>query len=257
MRLICWIVLVMAPVAAAQEIVLKAERMAHMLVLKEVYLSGQGPFRMLIDSGASSCAIRPSLARKLGLHPAYAVELETAAGVKRVPAVRLDELRIGTVRNRDVEALVTEIESSRVDGVLGQSWLAQHDYLLDFRSSRLVLNAAAPEHGVTTALRSSDGRPQIAADVNGRSQDLVVDSGTSDLILFGRSRFANPVELVTNSGSVEAETGSSRVKIGSNFSRLMTSAAVDASPRPGLLPAAAFASVYVSNRNGVVVLVPR
>ena len=120
----------------------------------------------------------------------------------------------------------------------------------------VTLNAAAPERGLIAALRSSDGRPQISVDVNGNRQDLVVDSGASALILFGRSSFVNPVKLVTNSRSLEAESGNSRVKIGSNFSRLMPSAAVDASPRPGLLPAAALASVYVSNRHGVVVLAP-
>jgi hypothetical protein len=36
----------------------------------------------------------------------------------------------------------------------------------------------------------------------------------------------------------------------------MPTVEVNASPTSGLLPAAAFASVYISNRDGVVVLVP-
>jgi hypothetical protein len=108
---------------------------------------------------------------------------------------------------------------------------------------------------VTAALRSSDGRPEISAEVNGR-QELVVDSGASALILFEPSPLMGRAAAVTNSGSVEAVTGSARVTFGGAYTRLMTTAQVSASPRPGLLPAAAFGSVYISNRDGIVVLVP-
>ena len=61
-----------AALPAAEEIALKADRVAHVLVLKDVYLNGQGPFRMMIDTGAASCLVRPAIARRLGLRPVYA-----------------------------------------------------------------------------------------------------------------------------------------------------------------------------------------
>ena len=106
------------------------------------------------------------------------------------------------------------------------------------------------------ALRSSDGRPEISAEVDGKHQALVVDSVASALILFGWRGQMTQVTAVTNGGSVEAGTGRARVTIGGAYSRVMDMAGVSASPRPGLLPAAAFGSVYVSNRDGIVVLVP-
>ena len=242
--------------SAAEEIALKADRVEHVLVLKQVYLNDQGPFRMMIDTGAASCLIRPAFAKRLGLFPVYAVEQETVAGVKRVPTAMFDDVRIGLVSDHRVEVMITDVKLPGVDGVLGQSWLVRHDYLLDYRGRRLVLDASAPERGVRAALRTSDGRPGISADVNGRRQDLVVDSGASVLILFGRSAVAGGSMVLTNSGSVEAETGSARVTIGGSYNRVLTTAEFSAPPQPGLLPAAAFNSVYISNRDGLVVLVP-
>ncbi len=255
MKRICLILLMSAALAAAQEIV-KADRVAHVLVLKEVYLNGQGPFRMMVDTGAASCMIRPSVAKRLGLRPAYAVEQVSLAGAKRVPAAILDDLRIGTVRNRGLEVIITDVSLPDVDGVVGQNWLLQHDYLLDYRGRRLVVDPLEPERGIREALRSSDGRPEIEAEVNGRRQELVVDSGASVLVLFGQSAQADQATLLTNGGSLEAGTGRARVMIGAGHSRLLPAARVNASITKGLLPAAAFASVYISNRNGVVVLVP-
>lgn len=256
MRPVCLILLTSAALSAAQEVALKADRVAHVLVLKEVYLNSQGPFHMMVDTGAASCLIRPAVAERLGLRSVYAVEHETVGGVKRVPAAILDDLRIGSVDDQGIEIMITDVKLPGLDGVLGQSWLLRHDYLLDYRGRRMVLDGSEPGRGIRAALRSSDGRPSIAAEVDGRRQDLVVDSGASVLVLFGRSPLVSPAMLVTNGGSVEAGTGRARITIGGIYTRLMPTVEVNASPTLGLLPAAAFASVYISNRDGVVVLVP-
>jgi predicted aspartyl protease len=252
----CLILLMSAALPAADEIALKAERVEHVLVLKQVYLNEHGPYRMMIDTGAASCLIRPAIAKRLGVRPAYAVEHATIAGVKRVPVVILDNLRVGPASDQAVEAMVTDVELPGVDGVLGQSWLVRHDYLLDYRGRRLVLNAPAPEGGVSAELRSADGTPEISTEVNGRRQELVVDSGASNLILFRPSALSSTTAVATNGGSFEARIGSASVRIGGVYTRLMTAVNVDAPPRPGLLPAASFGSVYVSNRHGVVILLP-
>jgi len=159
MRTACLIFLLSATLSATPEIAVKADRVAHTLVLKEVYLNGQGPFHMMVDTGAASCLIRASVANKLRLRAVYAVEQETVAGVKRVPAAILDEVRVGSASDQGVEVLMTDVALAGIDGVLGQSWLARHDYLLDYRGRRLVLDAASPGRGISAQLRSSGGRP--------------------------------------------------------------------------------------------------
>jgi predicted aspartyl protease len=212
---------------------------------------------MMIDTGNASSLLRPSVARKLGLRCTGSLEQVTAAGVRRVPAALLDEVRAGNVIDKLVEVMVADVEVSGVDGVLGQSWLLRHDYLLDYRHRRLVLNATPPAGGVKALLRSSDGRPAILAEVDNRRQELLVDSGAQLLVLYEHGVVVAQARLLTNGEPAPAEICSAKVAIGPNYFRKMTAAKVNPSSQTlGLLPAAAFGSVYVSNRDGVVVLIP-
>lgn len=249
-------VLLCTTLAASAETTLKVDRLTHVFVLRDVYLDGHGPYRMMIDTGAGACTVPPWIAKQIGLNSIASVGRQTAAGVERVPVGVLDVVQVGFVREKNVKVLVTNIDMKGVDGVLGANWLGDHDYLLDYHHNRLVLEPPEPAGGVRAPLRLIDGLPAISAQVNGRSQDLIVDSGAQTLVVFGNSRSVNRTMLFTNSGALEASTGESRVTIGEDFSRRMRTAEVNSSPRPGLLPAASFSSIYISNRDGVVVLTP-
>jgi hypothetical protein len=237
---------------------LRADRIRDFLVLKEVYLNEKGPYRMMIDTGNSSSILRPEVAGPLGLHSTYDVEVENATGVRRADAAVVNVIRIGSVRDENVPVIITNVRLPGVDGILGQSWLRRHDYLLDYQKRRLVLDPAAPPEGIRTALISTDGRPQVSAEINGHREQLIVDSGTSVLVLFGEKLFIpiSSSRLVTNGGSMEGSSGSARVIIGQGFNRRMNIVTVNAPRRPGLLPATLFREVYFSNRDGVVVLTP-
>jgi hypothetical protein len=151
--------------------------------------------------------------------------------------------------------MVGPVTLDGVDGVLGQSWLARHDYLLDYRNGRMVLDGAAPESGARMNLRSVDGRPAVAARVDGVAQDLVVDSGADVLVLFGRGQHAGGSAFLTNGQSGTAELGSARVALGDSGEQRMKAAHVSSTQLSGgLLPAVFFRVVYISNRGGVVVL---
>jgi predicted aspartyl protease len=242
------------------EVTLPLHRAGLTLILETVYLNGQGPFRMMIDTGNASSLIRPQVAQKLGARAAYSVEQVTSAGVRRVPVMVIDRLTVGPVIDRQIEAMVGALAMvgamDGVDGVLGQSWLVRHDYLLDYRNRRLVLDGAAPEGAMRTDLRSVDGRPAVAALVDGVALDLVVDSGADIVVLFDHKlRSAREATLLTNGQSAGAELGSARVALGGSREQRMAVARVN-SPllSGGLLPANAFRSVYVSNRDGFVEL---
>ncbi len=181
----------------------------------------------------------------------------TPAGVRRHPAALLDEVRAGNVIDKTVEIMIADAPVPGVDGVLGQTWLLRHDYLLDYRNHRLVLDGAPPAGGVRAELRSGDGRPAILAQVDSRPQELVVDSGAQLLVLYERPPEPAHARLLTNGDSVAAETCNAKVAIGPGYSRKMPAARVNPLNQIlGLLPAAAFGSVYISNRDGLVVLIP-
>ena len=239
------------------EVTLPLRRAGHTPILEAVYLNGQGPFRMMIDTGNASSLVRPQVAQKLGARAAYSVEQVTSAGVRRVPVMGIGRLTVGPVIDRQIEAMVGAVAMDGVDGVLGQSWLVRHDYLLDYRNRRLVLDGAAPEGAARTDLRSVDGRPAVAALVDGIALDLVLDSGADILVLFEhRLHNAGEATLLTNGQSAGAELGSARVALGGSREQRMTAARVSSLQLSGgLLPANAFRAIYVSNRDGFVELV--
>jgi len=258
MRLACCLLTFAALSAAASQpalrtgTVLEASLSGHALILNGIFLNGSGPFRMLLDTGNATSIVRPELARRLHLQPAFAVDQVTATGARRVPVAILDEVRAGAVTDRSLEAIIGDVFQSGVDGVLGESWLVRHDYLLDYRARRFVLDGPPPAAGVRLPLHSTDGRPVVDAFIDRRPTELVIDSGASTLVLYGQ-RPGAMVQLVSNGGSATARKSPVRFSLPGERERTVDAVSIDLSgPGPGLLPAAAFASVFVSNREGFV-----
>src|SRR5688572_408866 len=70
-------------------------------VMAEVMVNGKGPFRFVIDTGASRSTLAPHLAKSLGLTQAGRnVMLNGVTGVAEVPTVIVDSLDIGALRFR-------------------------------------------------------------------------------------------------------------------------------------------------------------
>src|SRR5438094_885761 len=115
-----------ACVTAQTAVSLNAARVGHLLVLNDVFLNGEGPFRMAVDTGNASSLIRPEVARRVNARAVYSVEQVTAGGVRAMPVVLLDRVTTGALIERTVEAIVGEVQVGAVDGVLGQSWLIRH-----------------------------------------------------------------------------------------------------------------------------------
>lgn len=233
---------------------LKAARVGHALVLNDVFLNGTGPYRMVIDTGNASSLIRPEVARRLGARASYAVEQVTAAGVRRVPVMVLDQVTTGGLTERAVEAMVADVRLDGADGVLGQSWLIRHDYLLDYRRRQVVLDGVPPESGLSVPLRSIDGRPLVPAKVEGERVELVLDSGAPTVVLFQcHGRAGRRATLVTNGDSVGVRETSIRMTLPGDQERHMSAVCVNSSqPGAGLLPASAFSAVFVSNHSALV-----
>jgi predicted aspartyl protease len=259
MRLACGLVICVMAAAAAENLPpmhgvdVKASRVGDSLALDQVYLNGKGPFRMLIDTGNASSIVRPEVARRLGLEAAYAVEQASAAKTTRTAVAVLDEVRVSGVTDRAVEMMIGEVALPGVDGVLGQSWLARHDYLLDYRARTVGIDGT-PMGGSRLALRWADQRPVVSAIVEGKERDLVLDSGANVVVLYetplpGRSM----TEVTTNGGTAAAQRCSVDVVIAGGHGRKLSAVRIDAQGLgPGLLPTSAFDAVFVSNRRGFV-----
>lgn len=87
-------------------LVLKAGRNGHYEV--SAHINGR-PVHSLIDTGASTLALPSEVAALSGVRPArsdYVVKVRTANGIALAAPVTLRELRLGSIRLSNVEALV-------------------------------------------------------------------------------------------------------------------------------------------------------
>jgi aspartyl protease family protein len=93
----------------------------------------------LIDTGASSVALRESSAAKLGIHPSprdYTIRTQTANGVGKAAPVTLDRMEINGITVRDVRAVVVP-DAALSTNLLGMTFLSKVKWTHD--RGRLVL----------------------------------------------------------------------------------------------------------------------
>lgn len=81
----------------------------------------------LVDTGASSVALRESEAARLGIHPKatdYTVLMQTANGIGRAARVRLNRVELKGITIYDVQAVVVP-DSALSTNLLGMSFLSR------------------------------------------------------------------------------------------------------------------------------------
>src|SRR3954452_21187530 len=103
----------------------EAVRMVNGYPVISAFFNGQGPFRMLVDTGAARCALRPATAARIGLVPKRQVLLTTVLGEQMVPAAET-AVHLGSWGVLGTEVLIYNLPgldrlASYVDGLLGQS----------------------------------------------------------------------------------------------------------------------------------------
>jgi aspartyl protease family protein len=93
----------------------------------------------LIDTGASSIALRESDAARLGIHPTrrdYIIRASTANGVVLAAPIELERVEVGSLTVRNVRAIVLPDEALG-QNLLGMTFLSRVRW--EHRNGRLVL----------------------------------------------------------------------------------------------------------------------
>jgi aspartyl protease family protein len=93
----------------------------------------------LVDTGATTIALRESDAAMLGIHPAardYTIRASTANGIVRAARTELNRVEIGNVTVRDVVAIVLPDEALG-QNLLGMSFLSKLHW--EQRNGKLIL----------------------------------------------------------------------------------------------------------------------
>ncbi len=95
--------------------------------------------RFVIDTGASSIALGPRDAERIGIDPenlAYIGEAQTANGIVETAPVRLDTLTIGDIRDENVPAMVLRADLEQ--SLMGMSYLSRFARV-SIEANRLIL----------------------------------------------------------------------------------------------------------------------
>lgn len=243
-----------------------------------VFVGGKGPYRFLLDTGSSHTVITQSLATTLGAVPVAKSSMATSTGSILALIVRLPEVAVGSARVESLLATSLPPGAARVlgdgiSGVLGQDFLSQFDYTLDYGVSRLSWDARdQPANGVRLALEPSQGRFLVNLPQGTRCRcpvKLVPDSGASGVVLFAGTKadHLRSVDTVTSMRiSTVAGGGTARVVI---VRTLLVGPAIlwnlpatsvvppEGEDGDGLLPMSLFARVSFRTREGYMAVQPR
>jgi len=99
--------------------------------------------KMALDTGATYVLIPWDIAETLGYDPAYSkqkVDITTASGTEKAPLITVSRISVLGKEARDVPCIVHDLpETSRVDGLLGLSFLRRFRVCLDFQEGILEI----------------------------------------------------------------------------------------------------------------------
>lgn len=111
-----------------------------------VLINGKGPFRMVLDTGASRSAVINRVADELRL-PVYvdAVRLRGVTGSAIASAVKVDTLEVGELLVEGVTMPIVANAFGGAEGVLGAEGLAGKRLVIEFKNDRLTISRSHRE----------------------------------------------------------------------------------------------------------------
>ena len=115
-------------------------------IVVPVRIDGQGPFRLILDTGATLTCLDVAVAKKLGLEQRAGV-IGRGFGVDskgQVGMVGITRLEVGSAAAENLTACTLDLQSLRsagleVDGLLGLNFLREYRMTLDFERRALKL----------------------------------------------------------------------------------------------------------------------
>jgi predicted aspartyl protease len=250
------------------------------LIIVSVMAGEEGPFDFVLDTGADTSVVDPSIAARLSRDLRGPVEQTTLAGVQSLARVLIGNLAIGSAEAKDLPVLVQDLSElrkidSRIVGIAGEDFLERFNYMLDY-DKHVVRFERATEiddsvEGKRLEVEAGENRLLIGCDAQARNHahlHLLLDSGaTSVVLLRGASRLLDiPTQTtgfeITSGGQIGLQVGLlHELMVGTEKFRNLPAALATAKPSEdvgdGLLPTALFHAVYINSREHFVIVNPR
>lgn len=111
-----------------------------------VLINGEGPFRLVLDTGASSSAVVPKVVETLGLPIAVdSVRLRGVTGSAIASTVTVDTLEIGDLLIEGATMPIVADAFGGAQGVLGVEGLLDKRIVIEFRRDRITISRSHRE----------------------------------------------------------------------------------------------------------------
>jgi predicted aspartyl protease len=162
-------------------------------------IAGLRKCNLLIDTGAVPSVIDRRIANKLHL-TGKSDSVSVFSRNLDAEQVVLPTVRLGLMHADQVPVLVHDLSfieehlGERVDAVVGLDVLAQNSFSIDYAAKKLIFGPVEPSDS-QFAIQEGPGFVYTTLQVKGQSVRLMVDTGTSQLILFESSVRTRLTEL--------------------------------------------------------------
>jgi hypothetical protein len=149
-----------------------------------VYINDRGPFRLVLDTGASRSCVIARVAQKLGIEPeaGHAIKLQAVTGSATVPTIKVDSLLIGDLLVTGSRLPIVPDALGGAEGILGNEGLKDRRVYIDFRHDLITIthshNRAAPPGFMTIPFKLERGRLLTVDAWTGRVRTkAIIDTG--------------------------------------------------------------------------------
>jgi hypothetical protein len=239
----------------------------HGGIIVPITIGGVGPFRFILDTGASGTSISEALVARVDAPIVAKADVTTPAGHSMTFVAALRDVRLGVISSEKILAVTVPADALAaaagvgIVGILGQDFLGPHNYTLDYRHRMLTWDDedARQTPGAETTLKLVPRNGQLLVELpqpDASTVQMVPDSGADALIVFARPEARLPISEARGATQLTGMTGARdataaivrQLAVGSITLRNQTAVAVrldadDPHAGDGLLPLHHFASV--------------
>lgn len=132
--------------AAKTEIPIRLANPAKPLVLVDVHANGRGPFQFAIDTGTSTSAITPELAKQLEVQTSLVGAGTTGGSPVDFSAGSLQSFQLGGAKIDNMGVVVADFFTMlnaaigvKLDGIVGYNFLRNYKVVIDYPGETLTL----------------------------------------------------------------------------------------------------------------------
>ena len=149
-----------------------------------VLINGRGPFRLVLDTGATHSAVTAQVAGALGITLQYpgTTTLQGATGKVKVPVIPVESLEVGELLMQPKRLPIVPDALGGAEGILGTDGLGDKRITIEFRRDRITImrsrNEKAPPGFVIIPVKFMRGRLLVVdAWLGGVRTKAIIDTG--------------------------------------------------------------------------------